>query len=327
MAASLEDYQRRIQTAIELAFDCELAERISDARIAEFKGLLPKTEEIETAEQTIQVDNTWLHIALDVYREETKPEKKRDLQEQLAARLRALQESVRGSQAQADDASDSSDPHTAIRQILQRSEYREKKEDWLTAKIKQIRNAIFDLIREIIERVRQAIFGSGGQLSWVFRVVVILVVAVFLVMAGRLTMRFRRGKKKEGKRTILGEEIEEDVTAKDLAEAASVAARIGDFRTAIRKLYLSFLYELADRQLIELEANATNRDYLNKVSRFAPLLAPMRFMTERFDYVWYGMFPTSPEDYLAYQRSYEEALRSVQSLAVQPALVVQPAAG
>ena len=116
---------------------------------------------------------------------------------------------------------------------------------------------------------------------------------------------------------MLGEEIDEDMRPSDFADAAIAAARAGDFRTGIRKLYIALLYELSERQLIELDANATNREYLSKVSRFSTLLPAMGYLTDRFDYFWYGMFPSSEQDFSSYLASYREALKQAQTISQQ----------
>ena len=118
---------------------------------------------------------------------------------------------------------------------------------------------------------------------------------------------------------MLGEEIAADGTSRELAEAGLAAARAGDFRTAVRKLYVSLLYELSERSLIELEDSATNHEYLRKASRLSGLAGPMRYLTERFDYVWYGMFPSSESDFAAYLARYEEAMERARALSEQPA--------
>ena len=74
-----------------------------------------------------------------------------------------------------------------------------------------------------------------------------------------------------------------------------------------------------ERNLIELEESATNHEYLSKVSRFSRLVGPMRYLTDRFDYVWYGMFPSSEEDFAAYLASYLEAMEGARTLSAQPA--------
>ena len=118
---------------------------------------------------------------------------------------------------------------------------------------------------------------------------------------------------------MLGEEIPADGTSRQLAEAGLAAARAGDFRTAVRKLYVSLLYELSERNLIELEDSATNHEYLNKASRLSGLAGPMRYLTDRFDYVWYGMFPSSEDDFAAYLVHYEEAMARARTLSEQAA--------
>jgi hypothetical protein len=142
---------------------------------------------------------------------------------------------------------------------------------------------------------------------------------VIVFALARVSKRIDLGSKKKKKRTILGEEVEAGATAVDLREAALASAREGDFRSAVRKLYISLLYELAERNLIELQTNATNRDYLARVSRFSALAEPMRYLTERFDHTWYGMSPASGEDFSAYQARYSEALKQAQSISEQPA--------
>jgi hypothetical protein len=66
--------------------------------------------------------------------------------------------------------------------------------------------------------------------------------------------------------------------------------------------------ERGTRGLIELEDSATNHEYMRRVSRFNVLASPMSYMTDRFDYVWYGMFPSSEEDFAAYRSHYDEAM-------------------
>jgi hypothetical protein len=131
-------------------------------------------------------------------------------------------------------------------------------------------------------------------------------------------MRVPKSKRKKT-RTVLGEEIAADNTSSGLAEAGLAAARAGDFRVAVRKLYVSLLFELSERNLIELDESATNHEYLNKVSHFGLLVGPMRYLTERFDYVWYGMFPSSEQDFNAYLASYEEAMKGARTLGQQSA--------
>jgi len=149
-------------------------------------------------------------------------------------------------------------------------------------------------------------------------VLVIVLIAAFTAMLSMIRRRRRApATRKKKTRIVLGEEIAADSTSSELVEAGLAAARTGDFRAAVRKLYVALLYELAELNLIELEDSATNHEYLGKVSRFAVLAQPMRYLTDRFDYVWYGMFPSTEEDFEAYFLKYQEAAASAKNLGGQ----------
>ena len=135
----------------------------------------------------------------------------------------------------------------------------------------------------------------------------------------RVVRQIKPRKKRARKRTILGEELDAATTPRDLADAAMAAARAGDFRTAIRKLYISLLYDLAERNVIELEDSATNHEYLARLSRFNSLTAPVGYLTDRFDYCWYGMTASSEEEFSTCLARYKEAMERAQSLGPQPA--------
>jgi hypothetical protein len=47
------------------------------------------------------------------------------------------------------------------------------------------------------------------------------------------------------------------------------------------------------------------------VSASSLVASPMRYLTERFDYYWYGMLPISDQDYASYLARYEEASSKV----------------
>ena len=94
----------------------------------------------------------------------------------------------------------------------------------------------------------------------------------------------------------------------------SLALR-GDFRAAIRKLYVSLLFELERQGMIRLQAATTNREYLAKIRQQVGLYPVMTFLTDRFDYFWYGKFTSSQTDFDEFLSRYREALktRSAQS--------------
>jgi hypothetical protein len=256
---------------------------------------------------------------LDSYDAEKDPQQRIAKLNEAAGRLDALDEHLRRVQGM----SGGEDPRDKIREILSRPAYRPQQETAIGRFVKGVLRKAREVIGEAIlalQRLLEMILGAGAAGGWVSGVFLIVALGVALVFAIQMARRLRAPRSKRKKtRLILGEEVAADRTSGDLAEAGLAAARAGDFRTAIRKLYVSLLYELGDRGLIELEDSATNHEYLRKVSRLDALAGPMRYMTDRFDYVWYGMLPSSESDFAAYRARYEEAMRRARGLSHQQA--------
>jgi hypothetical protein len=319
-AASLSDYRGRVSQAEEEVDALIEKHNVEADDIILIKKLLPRSEQVELGGQTVGVDNAWLHTLLDSARNTTNSDEREKKLYEASGRLFALGEHLDRIQNQALGAEGSNATREKLREIRSRKEFMAKSDDPITAFIKKVRNKGLEILDKIYSKILELLFGGSSGANWVFRGLVIVGLVGALVMAFRMFKRYKRApKKREKKRTVLGEEIEAGTTSNDLAEAALQAAKAGDFRGAVRKLYISLLYELSERNLIELEPNTTNHEYLAKVSRFQPLAGPMRYLTDRFDYTWYGMFPSSAEDFSTFQARYNEAMDRVRSLNEQSA--------
>lgn len=68
------------------------------------------------------------------------------------------------------------------------------------------------------------------------------------------------------------------------------AIKAGNYRLAVRYLYIQSLEKLAERKFIEINANKTNYEYVSEVRRhkFANEFASL---TLQYEYVWYGEYP------------------------------------
>jgi hypothetical protein len=316
-AGDVHDYQRRVQEAAAHLEEISEGDEDSESGLTQVRALLPRTEQVEIDDRVITVDNAWLYSLLDAYDKSSEEQRAARLDEAME-RLVALDAHLEREVNRSEDGSAAVDPRQRVKQILARPSFREKLEDPLSKKIRELRQAILDLLADVFRRAFGLLVGSG-EANWFFRVLIVIAVGGALV-AVVLMLKRRRSptrKKKQPKQTILGEEIDEGATASELAAAAMSAARAGDFRAALRKLYISLLYELADHSLIELEPHATNHDYLARASRHTGLEGPMRYLTERFDHVWYGMLPSSPEDFSSCLGRYEEAVNITRSLGGQ----------
>ncbi len=321
-AETLLKYENRVARAVE-----QVARIKSDADyevpgVEHIKELLPRREQVEHEGKRLSVENAWLHTALDAYQAEANPQNKTtrlgDIGDQLAALDAAL---IRAAET-SPDASGGQQARARLRDILNRPEYHEKEESRLSAFIKKVKTKVMTFLAEIWEafwRMLGKVFGSGAQGSLVSKIVVIAALGAFLFFGIRIAMQIKPRRKKARKRTVLGEEIEAGTTPGDLFDAAMAAARAGDFRAAVRKLYISLLYELSERNLIEIEESATNHEYLARLATYAPLVPPVREMTDRFDLSWYGLFPTSADEFSAYLARYNDALQRAKTLTPEAA--------
>ncbi|HEX8091404.1 MAG TPA: DUF4129 domain-containing protein [Blastocatellia bacterium] len=319
-AIKLRYYENRIRHAV------EQIERIKTdpseygkQGIETIVALVPESEsvEIEGQAKPFPVDNAWLYSMLGEYEAEDDPQRRVAKLNEIGGRLSALGDHLLRVEEASAAKVESADPRAKVREILDRPDYRARTETRLGGFLRRAWQTVSDFLGELYKafvRLLARLSGGWGDGRWITLVLMIAALAAAFIGVIRLATRMRPLKRRPKKRTVLGEEMAEGANPRDLAEAAMAAARSGDFRTAMRKLYLSLLYDLADRRLIELEENATNHEYLSRVSGFTSLAPAMKYLTDRFDYFWYGMFPSTEEDFSSYLARYHEALERAQSL-------------
>jgi len=83
-------------------------------------------------------------------------------------------------------------------------------------------------------------------------------------------------------------------------QRAQVLSTQGDYRTAIRYLYLSSLLALDEQGLLRYDRSRTNREYLRSVASKPVLANPLRNVIDLFDRVWYGFEEVDEKTYQAY---------------------------
>ena len=93
---------------------------------------------------------------------------------------------------------------------------------------------------------------------------------------------------------------EENLTASTALKRAESLARGGDYRAAVRYLYLSSLLLLEENGLLRYDRSLTNREYLRSVAALPELAAALRRVVETFERVWYGYQPLDEAAYCQY---------------------------
>jgi hypothetical protein len=320
-ALPVADYRKNLQRAI-TALDTltqseeeespgEYASRLRQT-IYVVRGAIPDHQPVEFGSQVCNVDNSWLHQALNELTESPPDERWQRLQ-RIIESLKAIEERVAEQQKTA-AAESKEEAKKRLESILARPEY-----------VTGARgpNALTRLIQDLLRWLERFLpkrfsFSPGGAsfITFVAQVLVIGVALVALLYVARILLtRFRgtrrkRVSKKHEPRIVLGERLEPDASAIDLLSEAEALARSGDLRAAIRKAYIALLVELGDRKLISLAQHKTNRDYLRAVSNLPTLHSSLNKLTDSFERHWYGFAQASENDWHDFRAGYQKALHT-----------------
>ena len=319
-AVTLDDYRHQVSRARASIQELQAAyeypsqrEQFIAATIALVRAELPEQETVLLGRQTVAVDNTWLHKALDQLEKHRGDNARRTrVLGHIDERLRALGERLDEMQDGKPGAG-KDDDKARLAEILRRSEYNKQPEEG--SALNRLLNRFLRWLNSLFPRAKPLQPGNAMALSKVAQVVVIgLSVAAIGFLIWKFAPRYLRNrrKKKTGReaRIVLGERLEPDQTSADLLAQAEALARSGDLRAAIRKAYIALLCELGDRKVISLAQHKTNRDYLGAVRDRPSLFSSMRGLTNSFEIHWYGFVPPGEDDWKEFRNGYQHALKT-----------------
>jgi len=149
---------------------------------------------------------------------------------------------------------------------------------------------------------------SNGFAEWLARVLLspwfryfiylvvggVAVFVIFRIMSDNHVGLFYR--KRSGRPAGSGGGDEETPEEEDPAIRLQRALDSRDWRQAVRGLYLLTLRHLGEQQLIRLNAQSTNQEYIRQLAG-TPREAPFRFLTLAYEKVWYGEFTLNEEQF------------------------------
>lgn len=98
-------------------------------------------------------------------------------------------------------------------------------------------------------------------------------------------------------------------TAAQARQQASQMAETGNFREAVRRLYLAALLRLRERELIRFDSSLTNQEVLARMQTNAPARAHLEPVVDTFDRVWYGEQEPDAETFERYSREIDALLQ------------------
>lgn len=91
-----------------------------------------------------------------------------------------------------------------------------------------------------------------------------------------------------------------ELTAEQALQEAQNHSQEGDYRRAVRYLYLSTLLLLEERGLLRFDRSRTNREYLRSIADRPELLGTLQSIVDVFDRVWYGFQTLDEAGYSRY---------------------------
>jgi len=233
-----------------------------------------------------------------------------------------------GEARRAAGASDSAAARTAAKAILARPEFQtipeqaaepeKPKEDeapgWFQKAWEDFWNAVFKWLRQSEPREREQpadlpdLAGPGIGVDFVIVLAVIVVVAVLVF----ILLRWREKKSAAAGGELVGDGVTQTPLTADPMSALArppeswagladeLAAR-GEFREAIRHLYLALLSRLHREGAIDYDPARSNWDYLQGFKGPLEFLGRFRDLTRRFDFAWYGNLEVNPAAYATFR--------------------------
>jgi hypothetical protein len=138
-----------------------------------------------------------------------------------------------------------------------------------------------------------------GQRSWFQTLLWIVIIGAFAIglaiyLSGSRVGLFR---KKNPLTALPGEEeFTEDIFAINYLREIDKAAAKGNYRLAVRLLYLQLLKNLSEKNIIRYKQDKTNLDYLLELHP-TPYYRNFFKVTRDYEYSWYGQFPVSEDAY------------------------------
>jgi hypothetical protein len=240
-------------------------------------------------EATIAVDNGWLREALQAAEPDLPA---------IAARLGAIIDALAQPPSSAP-----ADARERLERMLDQPPFKQPDAPQTPSWLSDFFNWLGRLLENVFRPLGRISPSGGRTIAWAIAIVGGLLLAGVLIY---LLLGLRRGVVASAQANE--HDLEANLTAKTALEQAGGLARGGDYRTAVRYLYISALLWLDERNMLRYDRALTNREYLERVRDNPALRERMLPIVETFDRVWYGHLPIDADSFAAYQKQVE-ALR------------------
>jgi hypothetical protein len=183
----------------------------------------------------------------------------------------------------------------SLKAILARPEFQWPEEE--PSPLERVWQQVRESILALLARLIPAEVAGGSFLRTFLTVIGVVVLAIALLYATRGLLADFAAEVEGVSAGELGEEL---LTSESAFRQAQTLSGTGDYRSAVRYLYLSSLLILDERNLLRYDRSLTNREYLGSIIDRPELAITLREVTDVFDHVWYGFQPLDEEAYNLY---------------------------
>jgi hypothetical protein len=188
-----------------------------------------------------------------------------------------------------------------LKEILSRPEFQ-----WQQAQSIQLPDWLVRLYESILNFFERVIFRTGTMIYEGRTLLKIAGVIIFIVSLLFIARGLSRSLVREAQLAAEEDENNELLTSKGALKRAETLSTQGDYRNAIRYLYLSSLLVLDEQGLMRYDRSRTNREYLRSVSSKPELAKPLQDVIDVFDRVWYGFEGVDEKTYQSYVERVDE---------------------
>src|SRR5574341_222016 len=188
-----------------------------------------------------------------------------------------------------------------LTEILARPEFQ-----WQEAQRPEMPNWLQELLQRFFDLMDRIGYGVRN-ISYYGRVPLMIAAALlFLLSLLYISRSLSRSLVREAQLAAEGGDGDETLTSKGALQRAQTLSGQGDYRNAIRYLYLSSLLVLDEQGLLRYDRSRTNREYLRSISSKPELANPLRDVIDVFARVWYGFESVDEKTYQSYVKHVDE---------------------
>lgn len=159
------------------------------------------------------------------------------------------------------------------------------------------------------KKMMNSMFYSTGSFKTVmyFIFVLLIVLLALKLLNVDFKMLFFKDVKKTGTVSLSEDEI---IKETDIDELIDNEVARGNYRNAIRLLYVNLLKKLWNSGNIEWQINKTNRDYQREL-RKTKYIDDFRSLTKVFEYFWYGNFPVDKTLFVDIRQGFDNIYKNI----------------